>query len=158
MIVDSVDNWSAYANILPGLPAAFRFLVERAKDVLQVGEYEIDGRNVYALVNRYVTVPIEGAPFETHYKHVDLHYIIAGEEIIGWTPLKGLKARSEYDPKEDVIIYDPPAESILVKMNPGYFALFLPSDSHSPGKHRDVASEVHKIVIKIRLEPGAEKR
>ena len=158
MIVDTIDNWTAYADVLPGIPAAFRFLVERANGDLPAGEYEIDGRNVYAVVMRYITAPIEGAPFETHDKYADLHYVVSGRETIGWTPRKGLKARTEYDAKGDVTFYDPPADAVLLKMDQGRFALFLPHDSHMPGKQRAGTSEVHKIVIKIRVEPGAGKK
>jgi YhcH/YjgK/YiaL family protein len=151
MIVDVLANWRAYADLIPGLSAAFRFLEETDLGKLEMGEYEIEGRSIFALSMPGPSAPIADAPFETHARHLDVHCLASGEEIIGWAPLAGLRVRTEYDPAKDLTFYDPPAEWTHVEMRPGRFAIFLPDDPHLPGRHRDTPREMHKIVVKIRV-------
>jgi len=158
MIVDELENSAVYEKVLPGLAAAFRFLVDNARADLPEGDYEIDGRNVYAVVLHRVTTPIEGAQFETHDRYADLHCVMSGRETIGWAPRKCLRAHSEHDPKGDVTFYDLPPDPTLVKMDPGRFALFLPDDGHMPLKQREKPSEVYKIVVKVRVEKAMGKQ
>jgi YhcH/YjgK/YiaL family protein len=151
MIVDELANWRMYTNLIPGISAAFRFLEENDLGKLETGEYEIEGRDVFALSMPGMSAPIPDAPFETHTKHADVHCLASGDEVIGWAPLEGLRLRTEYDSSKDVAFYDPPAEWTQVDMRPGRFAIFLPDDPHLPGRHRDTPREMHKIVVKIRV-------
>lgn len=151
MIVDELSNWAGYANISPRLATAFRYLEEKSWMELPEGEYPIEGRDVFARIMRVEPEPIEGSPFETHYHYVDIHYLVSGEEVLGWAPLPGLVPCKEYNSEKDVIFFHPPRDYVSFKLKPGQFALFLPNDPHSPARCLDKAGEIQKILVKVKL-------
>ena len=51
------------------------------------GEYEIDGRNVFARVNTYDTEPKAERRPEKHNDYIDVQFVARGEEAIWYTPL-----------------------------------------------------------------------
>lgn len=154
MIVDELANWTAYANLIPGIATAFRFLLEKAGQDLPPGEYEIEGREVYALSMHSESAPIPGSPLEIHRRYADVQYLVSGREVMGWAPLRGLITRSEYDPQRDVAFYELPEEWCALDMKPGWFAIFLPNDPHMPGRYREAPGQIRKIVVKVRVDSG----
>ena len=151
MIVDKLANWSTYAGIAPGLRPAFEFLREKATSGLQPGEYEIDGRDIYAVALHYDTAPVAEGRFETHESYADVQYVALGSELMGYTT-KCLRRqpRREDDPAGDFTFFDLPERPTLVHLEAGCFAVFLPGEAHMPGKHLDSPKRVHKIVVKVR--------
>ncbi len=106
-----------------------------------------------ASAGHYDTGPADEGQFETHRVYADLQYVISGRELMGWSP-PDLRPRGGYDPQKDITFFDPPSEPTLIQMDPGCFGIFLPTDAHMPGKHRVAGSRVHKVVVKLRYEPG----
>ncbi|MGI5835012.1 MAG: YhcH/YjgK/YiaL family protein [Chloroflexota bacterium] len=151
MIIDELSNWAGYAGISPRLATAFRYLEEKSWLQLPEGEYPIEGRDIFARVMRVQSEPIASSPFETHYRYVDIHYLVSGEEAIGWAPLPGMVPCKEYNPEKDVIFFDTPQDYQSFKLKPGQFALFLPNDPHSPARHLDTPGEIRKILVKVKL-------
>ena len=151
MIVDELSNWAGYANLAPKLATAFRYLEGKEWTDLPPGDYQIEGQDVYARVMRVESTPISGSLFETHRQYIDIHYLVSGEEVIGWAPLLGMVTSKEYDLEKDVIFYHTPGEYNSIKLKPGQFALFLPNDPHSPARHLDTPGQIYKILLKVKL-------
>ncbi|WP_369461599.1 YhcH/YjgK/YiaL family protein [Thermoclostridium stercorarium] len=61
---------------------AFRFIREFHQNEKEDGRYEIDGNDVYALVQSYTTLPSDQCKWESHDKYIDIQYIVRGKEII----------------------------------------------------------------------------
>ncbi len=59
MITDNIKNYSLYKNLGEGINKALIFLNENDFSKMPDGRYNIDGDNVFALVNRYKTKRIE---------------------------------------------------------------------------------------------------
>ena len=45
------------------------------------GKYEIDGKNVYANVTAYTTIPWEEAKYEAHEHYTDIQYVIEAARL-----------------------------------------------------------------------------
>ena len=75
------------------------------------GEYEIDGRNVFARVNTYDTEPKAERRPEKHNDYIDVQYVAQGSETVWYTPLTSENVETENLAKEnDVIFYADPKE------------------------------------------------
>ncbi|MBE7540648.1 MAG: YhcH/YjgK/YiaL family protein [Opitutaceae bacterium] len=113
------------------------------------GSFDI-GDGMRALILRYATVIESSARFETHRRHVDLQYTLAGGEVIEWCPRGLLKPFGDYDETRDLIFYDSRSPAGRVVAEPGIFSLFTPLDAHRGGVRIDSATvEVLKLVVKI---------
>lgn len=151
MILAHKEYPATYENILvlPAWRTALEWIKNMPTDLTE-GEHEINGRDMYANVHSADLLPRTEAVFEAHQNYIDLHYCLAGGEVIEWMPVDLLKPKTEYDEAKDYTLYEPPAEATSCLMTPHSFAIFLPADAHMPkitdGKH----TKVRKVVIKIK--------
>ena len=148
MILDSICSVKNYVNMYPGFDKAFDFL--RQKDIcnLEDGEYEIDNRNVFAIVASSTGKGEDRAVLEAHDKYIDVQFTLEGKERIGWT-CRGecCDIRDEYNSERDLIFYnDKVREWFDVPEN--NFAVFFRNDAHAPLAG---CGEVRKVVIKVKI-------
>jgi YhcH/YjgK/YiaL family protein len=131
--------------------AVARFLETLAPET-PPGDYPILGRDLYASLARYTTRPREAAYPEAHRDYADIQLLLAGEEEVEWRPVEGLRVRTPYDPERDVEFYERPEDpGKRVTLRPGLFALFLPTDVHTPQLHAGgLPGAVTKVVLKVR--------
>lgn len=89
MIFDEKKNLDFYRNLgIEGRYAkAVDFLQNTDLEALEPGKYEIDGKNVYANVTAYTTIPWEEAKYEAHEHYTDIQYVIEGSEIMSYAPV-----------------------------------------------------------------------
>lgn len=115
-----------------------------------VGEYEIQGRDIWASVATVATQPRSECVFEAHRQYIDIHFCIKGGEIIEWSPLEHLKPTMEFDQIKDYCLYEPPARATNLAMTPGMLAIFFPADAHMPKVQTEQTDIITKVVIKIK--------
>lgn len=143
-----------YSDFFPGFKEAFSFLSRPDLSTLAVGNYDIDGERIFALVQDYETRPRSAGLWESHRDYLDIQYTVSGNEKIGVAPLGALAVDVPYDPKKDVILYieNTQAEGTQeIPMPPGMFAVFFPQDLHNPKIDHGKTSKVRKIVVKIKV-------
>ena len=131
--------------------STFEYLKGTDLSRLSPGEYEIIGREVYAIVSEYVPKEEAECNFEAHRRYIDLQYLINGEERMGVTTLDKVVPIGEYDEKKDIVFFKPDAPGLYEVATPEVFYIFFPKDAHRPSiKEKDGVS-VKKIVIKIKI-------
>jgi len=151
MILDTLQNAQRYYGLGPKFVKAFEYLANTDFTQLEMGKYEVDGVRVFALVNEYETVASSGEQMEAHKKHIDIQYIVQGEELIGHDFL-GEKAPSQaYSDEEDYMLFSE-APSFFSKLKKGDFAIFYPTDLHMPNLMVNKPMPVKKVVIKISID------
>lgn len=149
-------NKSDIAKVLPyvdeGLQKALAYIAATDFAHIENGEYEIDGRNVFARVNTYATEPKAERRSEKHNEYIDVQFIARGEEEIWFAPYEEKYVVTEDLSKEnDVLFYEDPQELNSVKLNAGDFAIFFPWELHRPNCRKgEEAADVQKIVIKVK--------
>lgn len=157
MIVDRLSNVQSgfYPALLAAtdksglaqrLAAGFQFLQTVDPASLTPGRVEIDGDQVYALVQEYTSKPMEQGRWEAHRKYIDIQYIAEGEEQIGYANIADLTL-GDYDEAKDR--YIPKGEGSFVRLSAGMFGLYMPEDAHMPNMAVDQPQPVRKIVIKV---------
>ena len=130
-------NKNDIAKLLPyvseRLQKALAYVAETDFSKIENGEYEIDGRNVFARVNTYETEPKAERKPEKHNDYIDVQFVAQGNETIWYTPLTGDCVEIENKAaKDDVIFYADPAEKNCAVLNAGDFAIFFPWELHRP--------------------------
>lgn len=145
MVLDILGNAAKYAGLKAGISEAFGFLDQPGLAELPDGEYEILGDQVYAIIAHENGRSISEGKLEGHRKYIDIQYVISGEESIGWKNREGLVRSADYDAECDVEFFEGEPDSI-VRVPPGSFAIFLPTDAHFPL----IGNEpIHKVVVKV---------
>lgn len=150
MIVSSLADAARYDALGAGIAAGLAYL--RTFDAsVPDGRYSIDGDRVFAIVERYETVPGAEKRYESHRRHVDIQFVAAGRERILLAPSRALDVETEYDTEHDLTFYhDPPAGSSVL-LRAGDIAILFPEDAHKPGCMAGGRDPVRKVVVKVRI-------
>jgi YhcH/YjgK/YiaL family protein len=146
MIIDTLKNAYKYYGLNPRLEKAFAFIKNEDLESLKEGEYEIDGKDIVALVQEYTTSP--NPPWEAHKYHIDIQYLVSGVEKIGYRQLDGM-IPTEYRTKTDCFLYDPDYEGDYLTLKDDTIMIIFPDDGHVPRVAYDQPMAVKKIVIKV---------
>lgn len=151
MVFDKISNYNQYIMLHKNFEKAFNFINQYEKESLSDGVYKIDGENIFAIVESYLTKEEKTQDSEAHRKYIDIQYIYSGKEKIGYCNIGNMKPVKEYSNKNDIIFFDCDFNNWLF-IKEKEFAIFYPEDIHMPcirsGADR---SEVKKIVIKIKI-------
>ena len=147
MIIDRLQNAGLYHGISSGIKKALEFLQRSDLEKLETGRVEIDGDDVFALVQQYETKPAEQSIWEAHEKYMDIQYIHSGAERIGYSSREGMKVVKEYDSNSDFLLLE--GEGSFFEVKAGFFAVFAPEDAHMPCLAITTPEKVKKIIIKV---------
>ncbi len=150
MIFDSIENRSLYSSISPRIRKALDYLSETDFTVMEQGRYDIDNDNIFALVQKYSSIPGEDGKWECHRKYIDIQYIVEGIETMGFRNINGMENITEYDSEKDIQFLK--GEGDYVTVVSGFFGIFFPDDAHMPKlAPHDISGDVKKVVIKIKI-------
>ena len=129
---------------------AFRFLGDADLENFPKGRFEIDGNDLYASFDEYITKNEEDTKLEAHRIYADIQYIISGKEMIGISPLSSCSETVSYDPGKDICFLKSNNETPL-KASPDRYFIFFPSDAHRPCLKDKENETVKKVVVKVRV-------
>lgn len=149
MIIDRIDNAHLYHAVNAKFKRAFDYIQQIDVDTIPAGKYEIDGENMYALVQQYNTKLKEQGFWEAHRRYIDLQYVVQGAEGMGYANINHLR-QDEYDSSKDFLPLH--GEGGLVTLHSGSFVLLLPEDAHMPGMAIGSPAPVKKVVVKIAVD------
>lgn len=150
MITDNIRNAGLYGSLGERISKALDYIAANDFSVTEPGRYEIDGGNIYSVVMEYETKDEKDSSWEAHRKYVDIQYIAGGEEKIGYSDIKSLSVKKEYDPAADCMLLNGHGNFIIC--HPGTFVILYPDDAHMPGVSVQGAEKVRKVVVKILAE------
>jgi len=152
MIIDRLEHARMYRVLGVDIARALDFLQQTDLRGLPEGRHELNGDRLFAMVQRYRPRPVAEAVWEAHRSYVDVQYIVAGSERMGYTYLRSsLAVRQPYDAEKDYALYD--AQGDLLEVPAGSFVIFAPHDVHAPGlttEPAEAAGQVCKVVVKCR--------
>jgi YhcH/YjgK/YiaL family protein len=150
MIIDKIENSKLYGGISQRIKEAFEYIRNTDLKNIKPGKYEIDGENIFALINEYETKIESEGKLEAHRKYIDVQYVISGEELMGYSPLGNQQVLEPYKEKNDIIFFS--GEKSFTKVSAGMFAIFFPADVHMPGIRVENKTLVKKLVIKVKVD------
>ncbi len=152
MILDTLSNAARYTTLHPFFTDAFRFLQRPDLAALPDARHDIlDNNRLYALVQSYDTKPLEGGLLEGHQNYIDIQFILAGRERIGWAAFDNQPVAEPYDLPRDIAFYHGPCQ--LLQLRALDFLILWPSDLHLPMRQfADRPEPLRKIVLKIKCQ------
>ena len=148
MIVDTLENISAYTALGERIAVALEYLKTTDFAEMQDGRYDICGDEIYAMVQRYTTKPREQGKWEAHHKYIDIQFLVEGCEQIGVVDTRKLTIAEEYSVESDIMFFAD-EDGDFIKLTGDKFVLLFPQDAHMPGIASNTPSAVTKVVIKI---------
>lgn len=151
MIFDLAKNLDFYKALGIGdrYAKAVDFLKNNDLKALEPGKYEIDGKNVYANVVSYTTIPWEDAKFEAHENYTDIQYVIEGSEVMTYAPVDQLTLSVPYNAEKDVMFFDNSNPGLQIAVNAGEYLIFQPWDGHKPKAANGEPAPIKKVIVKI---------
>jgi len=124
--------------------------IRSATPSLEDGAHSVRGGTIVARVHTGHTSPASAAVLESHRAYVDVHVVLDGRETIAVWPADRLHVRTPYDDKQDVTLYDLPAdEGVRLNLTPGFFAIFFPQNAHMTQLMDQRPAAIKKLVMKI---------
>jgi YhcH/YjgK/YiaL family protein len=149
MILDTFSCAERYAGLHRRFGRALRFLAETDLESLPTGRSEIDGDDLFVILERRDGRGRDAARLEAHRRYIDIQYTIRGEEEIGWTSLASCAdPDGPFDAEKDIVFFrDPPTTWLRVPH--GTFAVFFPEDAHAPLAG---AGAIVKAIVKVAVD------
>jgi len=150
MIIDTLKNCEVYYAFGDNFKKAFEFLKNNDISKMELGKHQIDGDDVFILVQEYTSKTIDNCGFEAHKVYADVHYVKEGFEYLGYAPIERASAPiTEYDPKADAVFFEKECGFFLLQA--GDIAIVFPHDVHMPQKRALVPAQVRKACIKVKV-------
>jgi len=151
MIADVLNKRQLYGTISPRIKTALEYIARTDFSEMEPGKIELDGTNLYVLVQKYDTLPKEQGKWECHRQYIDIQYIAEGIELIGFSHIDNMKVSVEYNPEKDIEFLT--GKGDYVTLNKGSYAIFFPHDAHMPKiAPEDVPGKVIKLVVKVKVD------
>lgn len=152
MITSTINQLEFYKNIHPNLAKAIDYILKTNFEKLSTGKYEVDGDEIFYMVNEYSTKPVSECAPERHRVYTDIQFMMKGSEKFGYAPFINQLPSTDFLPDNDVAFYTIPSDKInYVTLIPGEVIIFFPTDIHQPEVYVSKPQEVKKVVFKIRL-------
>jgi YhcH/YjgK/YiaL family protein len=149
-------NIKDYESGFAWLPQPFKTVIEHLRQTdfqaLPVGNYDLQGKDIYVQVFDMTTKPFAETRPEVHRQYADVQFSVCGREQIGVASDDGGNAVAEdLLAERDLLFYAGVQNESMLTMTPGSFAVFLPSDVHRPGVAVGGPATVRKVVVKVRV-------
>lgn len=148
MIVDNIKNAQLYFGLGTKFEKALKYIQANDLKSFENGKYEIDGDDIFIIIQDYNSKKMGEALFEAHKKYSDIQYIIEGEEQLGYANIEDFTPTTSYNEEKDLVFGN--AQGSFIKAKEGDFIVFTPQDAHMPSMSIDKPSLVKKAVIKIK--------
>lgn len=150
MISDTLENAQLYESLHDGFKPAFDFLRREDLSTLKAGRYDIDGDNIFALVQEYDSKLLEQGKWETHQVYIDVQFMLEGEELFGVIPADRLTTTIPYNTEKDIEFLAGEGGNML-KFIKNDFLILYQHDAHMPSVAvNEISKKVRKIIIKVR--------
>ena len=149
MILDSLKNKAQYAALHPRFQQVFDFIDNNDVASLPCGRHDIDGDNIYVMVQEMDLRELSQARLELHRKYIDIQMLLSGpNEVFGWSEKKDcLTPEADFDEAKDVQFFtDTP--QCFYSVGEGQFSILFPEDGHAPMLGE---GHVKKCIFKIAL-------
>lgn len=151
MILDTLANVGCYTGLSEHFAKAFSYLQTHDLTKIDFGRYDIDGDDVYIMIQHCDLKPWDEGKWEAHRRYADIQIVIKGEERIGYR-IEGTPIICDaYDTEKDVLFYEESAGDSAV-LSAGDFLVLFPQDAHRPCiQATKTCNTVRKAVVKVRI-------
>ena len=152
MITDKIQNADKYACLGERFQKAFAYLAATDLMALEAGKYEIDGENIFFMIQEYETRDLSAGKWEAHKKYADIQYLLAGQEQMGYAEIGEMSGCDDQTPAKDMLVYATDnGRGSFIRHTAGQFSIFFPQDAHMPNLADGAKTQNKKVVVKVLL-------
>ncbi len=153
MIVDNLDNADLYYSLDPKIKKALLYLKNTDLLSMKAGKYEIEADNIFIIIDEYQTKSFEEKKWEIHKNHIDIQFIIKGQEQLAYLNIKDYEVEIPYNKEKDISFgkAKDPLLTTFINAKEGFFIIFTPQDAHIPAISINKPDYVKKAVVKIKV-------
>lgn len=150
MVFDVLENAEQYYCFGRLYRKAFEWLKETDILSLSLGRHDIEGDDLYALVQEYETRTVDTCEMETHIKYIDIHYIAQGYEYIAYADRSKMYPATHIGREiPDTVLYEKEYNNKIF-MEKGDIMICFLNDAHMPRRIALNKVLVRKVIIKLR--------
>lgn len=151
MIYDDVAHAGRYRGISVWLDKAIDCMEQTDFTALEPGTYQVDGEDVYYMVQAPALKEEADTKWEIHRRYIDIQIGLEDGEGISYLPADQVEGWQAYNDQKDVTLAFGPDTGVMLPLNKGMFALLFPHDGHRPCMKIGEAAEGRKVVFKVRV-------
>jgi biofilm protein TabA len=155
MYVGNINNLEKEKKVLPlALIKGLEYLRRTDFSRTEIGKYEIEGSQIFALVQEQQTGPKAERRPEAHLKNIDIQYVIEGTDVIGF----GLsdpanEVVEDILAEKDCVFYNNVQNETDLVLTSGMYAIFFPEEVHRPNcQSGTTGGKLRKVVVKVAAE------
>lgn len=150
MIIDTLTAAAKNAFYPPVIRKALQAVIGQEPHSLPPGKYTIDGDNLFFTVVEGETRPLAEQRPEYHRQYLDIHIVLAGEEVIG-AGNKGLEIIEDgpFNQAHDIGFCTQISSETLIHLHPFELAILFPGELHRPMGAIAAGAPLRKIIVKI---------
>lgn len=150
MIYDHIRNAGLYTGLNEKFALAFDYLSSHNVIEMEPGRYEIQGSELFLLLQSYETRPNDQGFWEAHRSHIDIQVMLQGTERMGVAYARHLTVTEDHLDEKDYKVLVGDGDFVDVKE--GCFTIFYPDDAHMPCLSPAGGSQtVKKAVFKVKI-------
>ena len=150
MIIDTLAHRHRYTGV-PGLSEMLDAMAELDDGAAPGTRLELgDDIGTVAVAEFTSLDPQVQTRFEAHRRFIDVHVVLAGQELLDVAALDALTVATEFDEGSDIGFHDG-ERTVSVTLRPGWFVVCFPHDAHRPGVWVDGPARVLKAVGKLKV-------
>jgi len=157
MIVCKLKELDQYQlNLTSSLTVLKKYILENQADLFKAGKFEIENDSFFGIGLEYDTKLSNECVWEAHRKYLDVHYVLAGSEIVEVGHIDNAEVKGGYNEEHDYQFFET-KQSVRIILNPGDLLLLTPEDVHKTSISLVGEDSIKKIVYKIKLLRGIEE-
>ncbi|MFC4303333.1 YhcH/YjgK/YiaL family protein [Cohnella boryungensis] len=151
MILSDLRSFRDKTALYPAaVRQALELVMERRILEKEPGRYELQGEELFVLVQEVRTRPARDIRPEAHRTYADIQLVIEGKERIGYRTRAEEEQIVQDDREEkDIAFYSGLEDESELILNAGDFAVFFPGEVHRPCGAVGEESGVRKAVVKL---------
>ena len=151
MIIDTLSHATQYMGLSAYLDRAIRCMMETDFTGMEAGHYEVDGDNVYYMLQENTLKSPEDAKWEIHRNYIDIQLGLQDGEGIGYIPAAIIAQWDAYQDQKDVMLSSDQQPGTLMSLAKDTFMILFPQDAHKPCLRVGNTSGGRKVVFKVRV-------
>ncbi len=156
MIYGNINCAKENISIYPqAIQKAIQYLRDTDLENMAPGKYQIDGDNMFINVMETKTAQRQAKRPEAHIDYIDVQYVVRGcERDYFYTDMGDSEIDEDAYATRDVAFFKPNPNVIesSVVMHAGDYAIFFPSDIHTPACSVGDDMDIKKVIIKVKVD------
>lgn len=154
MIVGLLSDAAKHQSVLPAAIArAIDALQKLDLSAMDVGRYELEGDQLFYMIQEVETRRLGDSRSEAHRRHADIQIPLSAAERYGFSlPQANLVPSEDRLETGDIAFYPAPANEFFMDIEPGSYVVFLPGELHRPCLAIEQQGKLRKVVVKVHLD------